>query len=434
MKTKTGIALFLCAVLGQRGTVLAQTADSIAVRAVMYFHEAEQAAAKQTTWPRKLYGPMLFVDDSTHTAWANMPDTGGILKRDGEIYKGTLPKSMIIANTSINWGGKRWSMIRWPLPADKNDRLSLVLHESFHRIQDDFNLPAHSPTADHLSTREGRIYFFLELQALKSALNKPRDKRKGDLVSALLFRKKRQLLFPGSFNNEQLLEANEGLAEYTGVILGRKKEGVIRYLNTVIDSAEKKKSLIRSAPYITGPVYGYLLHDVDTLWTLKVDSNNKFTDLIRNYYRIAAIPGNIDAEVNKRSARYNGARFTASENLKYAEHQELEKQYIDEFAVKPVLVIELKKMNIGFNPGNLFDLGKYGTVYPTMTITDNWGELNVTGGEGALMKDWQVVFLQAKKDIALTAGKTVEGVGWKLNLVAGWKIVQDGLNYKLTKE
>ena len=428
------MGLFLCAGLVQTGIVFAQTVDSTARQAATYFHEAEQAGAKQTAWPRKLYGPMLFVDNSTHTAWANMPDTGGILKQDGEIYKGTLPKSMIIANTSVDWGGKRWSMIRWPLPADHDDRLSLVLHESFHRIQDDLNLPAHSPTADHLSTREGRIYFFLELQALKSALNKPRDKRRGDLVGALLFRRKRQLLFPGTFNNEQLLEANEGLAEYTGVILGRKKEGLVQYLNAVIDSAEKKKSLIRSAPYITGPVYGYLLHDVDTLWTLKVDSNSNFTDLIGKYYQIKAIPSNIEAEVNNRSGRYDGVRITASENLKYAEHQQLQKQYIDIFTIKPVLIIALKKVNVGFNPNNLFDLGAYGTVYPTMTITDNWGKLNVTNGEGALMKDWQVVYLPVKKDMALTGGKTVEGDGWKLSLVPGWKVIPDGLNYKLMKE
>ncbi len=250
MKTKTGIGLFLCLAVLQTGVVFAQTSDPTARQATIYFHEAEQAAASQTTWPRKLYGPMLFVDDSTHTAWANMPDNDGLLKPDGEIYKGILPKSMIIANTSVNWGGKRWSMIRWPLPADHDDRLSLVLHESFHRIQDGLNLPAHDPTADHLSTREGRIYFFLELQALKSALNKPRDKRKGDLVSALLFREKRQQLFPGTFNNERLLEANEGLAEYTGVILGRKRDGVVQYLKAVIDGAEKKQSLIRSALHI----------------------------------------------------------------------------------------------------------------------------------------------------------------------------------------
>ncbi len=156
--------------------------------------------------------------------------------------------------------------------------------------------------------------------------------------------------------------------------------------------------------------------------------------MIGKYYHIKAIPENIDAEVNKRSGRYDGARITASENLKYAEHQKLEKQYIDVFTVKPVLTIVLKKMNIGFNPNNLFDLGTYGTVYPTMTITDTWGELNVTSGEGALMKDWQVVYLPLKKDMTLTNGKTVEGDGWKLNLVPGWKIIPDGLNYKLIKE
>ena len=434
MNTKKSTILFLLMAVLKIDAGYAQRADSVARLASAYFHEAEHAAANQAIWKQKLYGPMLFVDENTRTAWANMPDDGGILKPEGEIYKGTLPKSIIIANTSFDWGGKKWSMIIWPLPADRYDRLNLVLHESFHRIQDQLGLPAHSPTADHLSAKEGRIYFLLELQALKSALDKPKNERKYDLESALMFRQKRQMLFPETFRNEEILEANEGLAEYTGVILGRPGNTLRQHLEMVIEGAEKKESLIRSAPYITGPLYGCLLHDADASWTLKIDSGLNFTSLVKKYYHVKIEGNNLDADINKRLAQYDGARITASENLKSEAHEKLKKQYIDLFTANPVLVISLVNMNIGFNPNNLFDLGTYGTVYPTMTLKDAWGELDVTAGNGALMKDWHIVYLSAKDGISTKDTNTIEGKGWKLTLVNGWKLVADGSNFKLVKE
>jgi len=432
MKIKNKITLLVAVFALQTGSLYAQSTDSTAVQAAAYFREAERAGAAQKIWPLKLYGPMMFVDGRTRTAWANMPDSAGVLKADGEVYQGVLPNSVIIANTSVKWNGREWSMILWPLPADHDERLNLVMHESFHRIQEQLKLPQHSPTADHLDTREGRIYLLLELQALKSALNKPLDERKKDLQAALIFRKKRQLLFPATFDKEVILEANEGIAEYTGVILGRKMSSINSYLQSVIGYTANKKSLIRSAPYTTGPVYGYLFYNVDTAWTLKIDSNVNFASLTEKYYHVKINNADIDAQVNTLSPKYNGAEITASENSKFAEHEKLAKQYTDLFTQKPVLLISLINMHVGFNPSNLFDLGKYGTVYPTMTINDNWGDLTVTSGAGALMKDWQIVYLAVKKDIAPT-NNTIEGDGWKLTLANGWKISPDGTNYKLVK-
>jgi hypothetical protein len=141
----------------------------------------------------------------------------------------------------------------------------------------------------------------------------------------------------------------------------------------------------------------------------------------------------IDAVINRISGRYDGAGITASENAKYAEHLKIENEYVEVFTKKPVLVIPLQKMSVGFNPTNLFDLGKYGTVYPTMNVRDNWGDLEVTAGSGALMKDWQVVYLSVA-DKPDTHTQTIEGNGWKLNLADGWKVVADDGNYKVVKE
>lgn len=163
MKTRKCIILFLLITVIKINAISAQSADSTVRKAASYFHEAENASANQKIWPLKLYGPMMFVDESTRTALANMADDSGILKPDGEVYKGILPKSVMIANTAVTWGGRTWTEVYWPLPSDRDDRVNLMLHECFHRIQGELNLPARNRTAVHLSSREGRIYFLLEL-------------------------------------------------------------------------------------------------------------------------------------------------------------------------------------------------------------------------------------------------------------------------------
>lgn len=410
----------------------AQTIDTIAVAAAKYFKEAQRAAKNQTIWNKPLYGPTLFVNPQSRMVWANMPDTQGVLKPDGGVYKGKLPDDIIIANTAINWQGKKWSVILWPLPQNQDERLNLVMHESFHRIQADLGLRDNSPTIHHLATMDGRIYFLLELQALKAALTKPVNQRKADLANALLFREKRHQLFPATFGNERLLEMNEGLAEYTGVMLGRQKDSIREHLYGIINGADKTKSLIRSMAYVTGPVYGYLLFQKSMQWTMQVDSNSSFPALIAKYYQVDLPQGDIDAKISAGLKLYNGDAIIASEKLKEAEHQKVVQQYTEQFTRKSVLTITAVNMNIGFNPSNLFDLGDYGTVYPTAEVKDAWGQLKVTEG-GMLMKDWKLIYLPLSDNIK-PGENHLEGAGWKLTLNSGWKIEKDGSgNYKVVR-
>ncbi|HWK04789.1 MAG TPA: hypothetical protein VNS58_14210 [Puia sp.] len=411
-------------------TCQAQTIDTASQMAASYFKEAETASQNQQIWNEKVYGPTLFVDPPSRVTYANMPDSAGILKPDGGIYKGVLPIEVMIANTSILWQSKRWSVILWPLPTDRDDRRNLVLHESFHRIQDKLGLPQRSPTVDHLSSMYGRIYFLLELQALKAALSKPVSQRGTDLTNALVFREKRHELFPNTFKNERILEMSEGLAEYTGVILGRQRDSIRQHLYQQIDSAEERKSLIRSCAYFTGPVYGYLLYEKSPGWTLKTDSNSDFPVLISKVYHIDLPKHPVSNSVAVLEKRYNGNAIFKSEKLKEQKRRQTVNQYTDLFTRKPVLTIALIKMGISFNPNTLFDLGEYGTVYPTAEIKDTWGQLTVSS-TGVLMKDWKVITLPASEGISIN-GRGIEGKGWKLLLNEHWEMVKaDSLHFKL---
>ena len=136
--------------MGWHFSAIGQIADTSAVKAARHFAEEKQVADRQTIWPKKLYGPILLVDPKSKMAWANQPDSLSVLKPVGNnVYAGVLPSNLIIASTAIDWEGKRWSVIVWPLPADHDMRLALMSHELFHRIQPSLGLPMNDPAASH---------------------------------------------------------------------------------------------------------------------------------------------------------------------------------------------------------------------------------------------------------------------------------------------
>ncbi|SHL79780.1 hypothetical protein SAMN05444266_10525 [Chitinophaga jiangningensis] len=416
------------------GKILAQSADTAAFQAAGYFREAAAASNNQSVWPLPLYGPMILVDPKSRVAYANVPDSAGIFIKTGEgVYKGKLPQEIIIANTAITWQNRLWTLVLSPLPTDKDDRLDLMLHECFHRIQRQLNLRDNSPTVDHLATMNGRIYFLLELQALKAALNKPVDARNKDLVNALLFRRKRQELFKATFPTESMLEMNEGLAAYTGLILGRPLESIHQHLRKEIDSVAYRPSLIRATAYITGPVYGYLLYERFPAWTHHLDSSASFPDLVEKYYNVNMPEIVTDADLNKMATQYNGDAILLAEKEKEEKRLVQAAHYVHMFTEQRVLVINLDHMSLGFNPGTLFDLGPLGTVYPIAELKDVWGKLIVTNG-GMLMKNWKVVTLSTPGHVSLE-GNIINGDGWQLQLNSGWRIEQkDSLHAVLVKQ
>src|ERR1700754_2906939 len=116
-------------------------------------------------WGHTLCGPMLLVDPSDRSVVANQADAGGVLKASGPVFTGVLPSSEIMANTSIQWSGTRWSEILWPLPEDTEKRHVMIAHESFHRIQPDLKMVLHEGDNRHLDSQEGRYLLQLEWRA-----------------------------------------------------------------------------------------------------------------------------------------------------------------------------------------------------------------------------------------------------------------------------
>jgi len=398
-----------------------------------YLAEIKQATALQKKlWNIDLYGPILLVDQTTRRLVSNHADSENVLTKDGDVYTGVFPKELNIANTSIFWNGNNWAMIMLPLSTDKHDRINLLAHELFHRAQSDIGFKAHNPSNNHLNEKQGRILLRLELEALKKAV-KAADaaKKKLHLSSALSFRKLRFKQYPDAAESENLLELNEGLAEYTGLMVSaREHQHNQKHLINSINSFFKNPSFVRSFAYVTTPVYGYLLAQTSANWNLEIKGNSNLTDYFVKAYKIE-LPQNIEKRVSNISNNYNGEIVRAEETERELRNIAIKADYMKKFVTGSHLVIHFENMNISFDPRNIYPLNDLGVVYPNIRVTDNWGILTVT--KGALMSpNWNKI--TTSKPIEIKSDK-VTGDGWVLELTEGYGVEKepDGKNYKIAK-
>ncbi|MEF9478943.1 hypothetical protein OWR28_15565 [Chryseobacterium sp. 1B4] len=418
--------LFILGVKAQKQSI---SPDTISI----FFDELKTASAKNITlWDKDLYGPTILIDPKTREVFSNEQDAEGILKQNGNIFSGILPPDINIANTAVNWSGKKWAMIMLPLSQNRQNRINLLAHESFHRIQPSLGFTLNNVENNHLDQKDGRIYLRLELEALKQAVRSSSEKElKQHLTSAFTFRKYRNTLYNGSEAAENLLELNEGIAEFTGLVVsGRNKEDARSSLLNGIDDFMKNPTFVRSFAYHTTPVYGYLLYNKDKGWNKKIDAKTDLTGYFIKAFKIT-IPADLQKAVEELYDDYNGKTIIKEE----AEREERTKKLIAEYKLKfiqqPHFEIRFEKMNVSFDPRNIVPLEDKGTVYPNIRVTDLWGILTVENG--ALMSpDWDKISIS---NPVKTENKKISGDGWILELSDGYTISKDkdSGNYKLVK-
>ena len=381
-----------------------------------YFKEASDACKADAgkLWGKSLDGRMMFVDRVTREAVSNAPVPNNLFRKVRNMYVGTIPSDMLVSNTSVSWGKSRWSMIMWPLPDVKADRLNLMLHESWHRIQNEINLPDVIVDNAHLDSLVGRLWIQLEIRALTAAHKNNGSKKIEAIRDAISFRAFRQGAIPKSKQSEDRMEMHEGLAEYTGVRLSRatksERSSIIVKQNLEFESLN---SFPASFAYYTGPAYGLLLDDLYPNWQRKLTSKSSLTDLIEKKLSKQRLASNI----LKRASRYGYSELFKKESAREEKRLALEKKYLQLFVDGPVLKIELLNMNFSYSPSSLFPLQNYGTVYPETTISDQWGRIIVTAG--ALISPNFSQATVSAKDLNLNSRKAN---GWTLELNEGWTI------------
>jgi hypothetical protein len=398
--------------------------------AVQYFAEARTISRADggKLWGIPLYAPLIFVDPATRQAVANQPDAEGRLQKQGDIYIGTLPAEIIIANHATHWSGTHWTMLRWPLPENRYARRRLLMHELFHRLQDTLGLPANDVANSHLAYGEGRILMRLEWRALAEALMREGTERRRALADALLFRAQRRRQFPNAAEQERLLELNEGLCEYTGFRLSTLPAHVLHDRAAVqLASYETTENFARSFAYASGPAYGLLLDAADNRWRGRVNAQSDLGELLRAAYRL---PAGDAQNVEARIAAYDAARMIAEERARAAVRMAEEKRLRALLVDGPTLTLPvLGQFAYGFDPNGAIPLEGIGTVYRSLNVNDEWGTLTVSGAGALLVRNERGVtgvVIAAPPDPA----NPHAGEGWQLKLKEGF-VVRPGEDGKL---
>lgn len=402
----------------------AQTPQPIPIeKAQTYFAEARSLcqADHGQLWGTSLCGPIMFVDPKGRSIVASDADARGVLKAEGGVFVGSLPADQTMANTAVEWSGVHWTQMVWPLPEDQRQRETLIAHELFHRIQSQLALPQGKDGDNaQLDSFDGRYTLQLEWRALARALEAHSDKdRREAAADAILFRSERYRLFPDAPAQEQALELNEGLAEYTGVRLGNPSpEEQVKAALHDLSSHRDDSTFVRSFAYATGPAYGLLLDRYTPGWHQQLKEGEGFGVLLRNALRIS-LPVNLQPLAEQRAVLYGGPALRVTEQERETKRKQVIALYHAEFMDGPILLLPFRHMRVQFDPRNLQPLEKAGTVYPNMRISDDWGVLDAKNG--ALMKpDWSGVIVVAP---AAATGSSIKGDGWTLELKSGWKII-----------
>ena len=393
--------------------------------AAQYFRQLKQTSDREggKTWGVPLYGPFMFVDPRSGNIVANQADREQKLGAQDGVFVGTLPHEISPANTAIDWAGVHWTMVVWPISEFRQARERLLLHECFHRLQEKLGLPARDAVNAHLDTLAGRIWIQMEWRALERALRETGAARKAAIADALLFRSYRRTLFPDSAYNENALELNEGLAEYTGVKLSSAdlQEAVVR-ANFILRQARNNPTFARSFAYVSGPAYGALLDLSGRPWRAGLKPAADLGTLLQQRYAIR-IPV---SEASARAAvpRYEGEEIVTIETQQEQKRKQQVAEATKKFLDSPVLTLSLTAdVRYSYDPNNVVGIDASNTVYPTMRMVDAWGVLTVTNG--AWLERDVTGHLTRARVAAPTdlSARPLKGEGWSLELANGWEVV-----------
>ena len=406
-------------------TAAAQRVDT--TLAMSAFREADAACHRDAgaLWGRSLCGPIALAERQTRLVLANDSAVKQPFLPLGNAYVTTAPQGTGFANTAFDWAGRRWAMIMLPLPTDTFDRVTLVMHEVFHREQDSLGLAGMDPPNNQLDELNGRVWLRFELQALAAAL----DALAADDASvrahtedALLFRARRRQLYPLADSLEPALEIQEGLAEYTGERLAMTYTGETpRRVARKVRDYQANPTYVRSFAYATGPALGVLLDHFDAGWRQRVRD-------VRDPARMLAtsiglrVPRDLAREVERRAHRYDYAAVMREETARDSARRGLMADYRARLVQGPTLTFTQPWLGRNFNPQTLVGFDIRHTIYPTGTFNSVWGKLEVTNGGALLSNDQATLRVSAPGTAPATGARTLRGVGWTLELAPGWTV------------
>lgn len=407
-------ALLLCSATGVDAGAQLEAAPAMAA-----FEQARSLCEADggRAWGVSLCGPMLIADPATRGVIASMDGLETPLERDGAVFRGRLPDAVPIANTAVRWNGRVWTMLVAPLPKDEPGRSILLMHEAWHRIQDQIGLKAVNADQPQLATEAGRASLRLELRALAAALDATDPAaRRVAVEDALTFRAWRQARFPEAQAAEDALERHEGLAEYTGRLLSR-DEAMIPHMAQHLGRGDRVREYARSFAYYTGPAYGLLLDQAAPGWKTRWDRREGLPLMLARALGLE-ITGD-DAAFAASGARYGATTIQAEESARALEQAARVASLRAGLVDGPVLVAPVSGASFSFDPNRVTPLSPEGTVYGVIRAAADWGVLTVEK-DGLLSTDWSRLTVAHAGATPMEDG--LKGEGWTLTLKPEWRL------------
>ncbi len=332
-------------------------------------------------WGKALYGPTMFVDVQTRNLVANQQNKENSFEQKGNLFFGQLPEDIIIANTAINYCGEIWTCVIWDGDRDLLTNTHLLIHESWHRIQEKIGLPACGSFNQHLDEAEGELLLKLELSILKTLLQDDSKDLSEGLRDAMTVRKMRQTMFPNG--NENQFECHEGMAEYTAfklLPLNDDNEAIRKGLvAAAIMKGMDNTGFSNSFAYLSGPAYGLLLDDLAPEWRKSICSGQTIPDLIST---VTIVPDTVDdTEIERISECYNVKEYLDKERIRLEARDKKDAALRAVFSESKWLVIPNNNVNFGFDPNErLVAYDSIGVIYKTMQLKGDFGTIDVKNG------------------------------------------------------
>lgn len=368
---------------------------------VSIFEHVEKLCNKDNgkLWGINLYAPVLGVD-SLRNIVSNVPDAPK-----------TFPADKPVANSTTELDGKRWTMILWPLSGDQMHQSIILVHEMFHYRQPELGLwQDKDPNNSHLSGRDARTLLKLEWNALNAAASCDGEQKKTALKDALSFRAWRRHLYPDFAQEENSLEIQEGLAEYTGrrIAIPDNKE----YLQALsdLDYLYKSDNLTRSFAYLSGPLYGLILDQSGHSWHKEINSGGDLGSSAMAIYGIT-LPENLEETVETAKAKYDFESIDAAEEAFQRKLEERNQTLRKLFAPDNVITLECPNLSIQFSPDSMIKMDDGSMVIYGCTAFCDWG--SVEGHPLKVTSDWRRIELPRLDTLSFN-NDTITTSGWTL--------------------
>ncbi len=125
------------------------------------------------------------------------------------------------------------------------------------------------------------------------------------------------------------------IAEYTGeIISGRNKEQAVAHFEKSIDNFLSNPTFVRSFPYQTIPVYGYLLHNTNKDWNKQITIKTNLTNYFIKAFNLS-LPYDLKKTVEIISSQYDGQKIFKEETARETKTKLLVAEYKNKFIEQP---------------------------------------------------------------------------------------------------